>query len=338
MAIRDSFKRALEDLRISVTDRCNLRCLYCMPLAEYDWVERRELLTFEEIERLARLFISLGAQKICLTGGEPLLRREIEVLARKLARLPGLGDLSLTTNGVLLADHATTLREAGVKRINVSLDTLKPERFRQIAQRGELEKVLAGIEAARLAGFKPIKINSVIERGVNDDEIPDLVEFARANGYTVRFIEYMDVGNANHWKLDRVVTKSEIVKRISARYAVEPAGREDASAPADNFRFLDGKGEFGVVASVTEPFCRACTRARLTADGNLVTCLFSDCGHDLKGLMRAGASDETITGRIREIWKKRADRFSEERFEAMKSPEGYQPEGRRKIEMIVLGG
>ena len=338
METRDAFSRPMKDLRISVTDRCNFRCVYCMPLNEYAWVERQELLTFEEIERLARVFLSLGVEKIRLTGGEPLVRKDIEILVGKLARLEGVRDLCLTTNGALLAEIAPALKAAGLRRLNISLDTLQPENFRKITQRGDLEKVLEGLRAAQQLGFAPIKINAVIERGVNDDEIVDLVEFSRANHFPIRLIEYMDVGNSNQWKMDKVFSKKEILEAVSARYPFESIGRKDASAPADSFRFLDGKGEMGVIASVTEPFCADCTRARLTADGKFVTCLFSEVGHDLKGAMRRGASDDELRAKIADVWSLRTDRFSEDRFHAMKSPEGYKPAGHRKIEMIVLGG
>jgi len=334
----DLHQRPLRDLRISVTDRCNLRCNYCMPLPKYEWIERREILSYEEITRLAALFIRLGVNEIRLTGGEPLLRKDLDRLVAQLSALGGLRELCLTTNGILLAQQARSLRAAGLTRINVSLDTLRPDRFMKITRWGELEKVLDGLFAARREGFSPIKINAVVERGVNDDEILDLVEFARKNGFAIRFIEYMDVGNSNQWQSNKIVSKKEILGIIHARYPLGEPDRADASAPSVDFRFADGGGDIGVIASVTEPFCSGCTRARLTADGKLVTCLFSSEGHDLKSLLRNGVSDEELTQAIASVWTNRADRYSDERLEAMKSDRGYQPAQHKKIEMIRLGG
>ncbi len=335
--LKDVLGRSVKDLRISVTDRCNFRCSYCMPLDKYEWINRREILTFEEITRLARLFVGLGVEEIRLTGGEPLLRHGLENLVAQLAELKDLKDLSLTTNASLLNEKAEALARAGLKRINVSLDTVDPEKFQLMTRRNDLAKVLEGLFAASHLGLHPIKINSVIQRGVNDDDILDLVEFSRQNGFWIRFIEYMDVGNSNNWVSDKMVSKKEILDAINARYPLREIGRHDASAPAVNCEFLDGIGNVGVIASVTEPFCVGCTRARLTADGKLVTCLFSDKGHDLKKLMRDGASDEDIVAFIRSVWGRRTDRYSEERLEAMNSGE-YQPNSRKKIEMISLGG
>ena len=335
---RDRLNRPIQDLRISVTDRCNFRCLYCMPLAEYDWIERSEILRYEEVERLARIFVELGVSKIRLTGGEPLVRRDLHDLVARLAPLPGLRDLCLTTNGALLAEKVTDLKRAGLRRINVSIDSLKPDRFRQITQRGELEPVLEGLFSAKEAGLGRIKINAVIERGVNDDEIIDLVDFARRHGFAMRFIEYMDVGNANQWKSDKLVPKSEILDTIRKHYAFQEVGRDQDSAPSVDYRFSDGVGDIGVIASVTEPFCGSCTRARLTADGKLVTCLFSGTGHDLKTPLREGKTDAEVTDLISSIWTARQDRFSEQRFEALQSDQGYRAEDHRKIEMISLGG
>lgn len=334
----DAFHRPIRDLRISVTDRCNYRCTYCMPFEKYEWMDRKELLTYEEIARLARVLIELGVNKIRLTGGEPLLRKDLEQLVGKLSRLEGVEELCLTTNGSRLSEKAGALREAGLERINVSLDTLDREKFRRMAQRDDLEQVLKGLMSARDVGFRPIKINAVIERGTNDDEILPLVEFARRFGFAIRFIEYMDVGNSNGWKLDKVVSKKEILERIQSRYPLKEAGRAKGSAPSVDYRFVDGRGEVGVIASVTEPFCAGCTRARLTADGKLVTCLFSQDGHDLKSRLRNGATDEELRDFISEVWRKRSDRYSEQRWAAMNSDQGYQPQEHRKIEMIVLGG
>jgi cyclic pyranopterin phosphate synthase len=336
--IQDRYSRPLKDLRISVTDRCNFRCTYCMPFDEYVWIARQEILTFEEITRLARLFIGLGVEKIRITGGEPLLRRGLDKLIANLASLEGLKDLCLTTNGSLLAEHAAALKAAGLRRLNVSLDTLNPERFPRIRQRGDLARVLEGLFAANAQGFDSIKLNAVIERGVNDDDIIALVEFAREHGFAMRFIEYMDVGNSNDWVTTKMVSKREIIDRISTRYPLREIGRNDGSAPSVDYEFADGGGEVGVIASVTEPFCTSCTRGRLTADGKLVTCLFSDCGHDLKALLRGGASDAQLVEFISRIWQTRTDRYSDERLEALNSPDGYQAKAHRKIEMITLGG
>lgn len=334
--LRDNYGRSLNELRISVTDRCNFRCTYCMPFDEYVWIDRSEILSFEEIARLAGLFARLGVERIRLTGGEPLARRDLDKLIEKLSSIEGINDLSLTTNGSMLSEQAAQLRRAGLKRINVSIDTLDAEKFRRITKRGDLERVLEGLKAAKACGLQPIKINAVIERGVNDDDIIPLVEFSRQNGFSTRFIEYMDVGNSNNWISEKIVPKAEILETINARYGLREAGREDASAPSVDYEFIDGCGEVGIIASVTEPFCAGCTRARLTADGKLVTCLFSESGHDLKSILRAGASDQEILAFISGVWLKRSDRYSEERLRLMNSPEGYKP--RNKIEMITLGG
>jgi GTP 3',8-cyclase len=335
--LKDALGRALKDLRISVTDRCNFRCSYCMPLDKYEWIDRSEILTFEEITRLSRLFVQLGVEEIRITGGEPLLRHGLEQLIAQIAELQGLKDLSLTTNASLLNEKAAVLAQAGLRRINVSLDTIHPEKFQMMTRRDDLANVLAGLAAARQHGMNPIKINSVVQRGVNVSDILELVEFSRQNGFWIRFIEYMDVGNSNNWVSERMVSKAEILNRIHARYPLEEIGRHDASAPAVNYRFLDEIGNVGVIASVTEPFCIGCTRARLTADGKLVMCLFSDQSCDLKQLMRSGADDEVLLDTIRTSWTSRKDRYSEERLEAMNSGE-YKPSNRRKIEMISLGG
>ena len=336
--LRDTYNRPVKDLRISVTDRCNFRCTYCMPMEEYVWIERREILTFEEITRLARLFVGLGVEKIRITGGEPLVRKDLHRLVRMLNSLDGELDLCLTTNGSLLGEQAGELAAAGLRRINVSIDTLDPEKFKQITKRGDLEKVLEGLFAAKSAGLGPIKINAVIERGLNEDDIVPLVEFAREHGFSMRFIEYMDVGNANNWISEKMVSKKEILEKINARFPLREVGRDNGSAPSVDYEFIDAGGELGVIASVTEPFCSSCTRARLTADGNLVTCLFSTHGHDLKSLMRSGATDEQLIELISSVWSARTDRYSDERLAAMKSPEGYQPKLHHKIEMITLGG
>lgn len=338
MMLRDALQRPVKDLRISVTDRCNYRCTYCMPLDEYVWIQRDQILTYEEIARLARLFVGLGVDKIRITGGEPLVRQNLDHLVAHLAGIGGVKDLCLTTNAALLAEQAEALRAAGLRRLNVSVDTLDPEKFRRITQRGNLSEVLDGLFVAQGLGFEPIKLNAVIERGVNEDDILPLAEFAREHGFAIRYIEYMDVGNVNHWHSDKLVSKAEILKIIASRYELREIGRSDGTAPAVDYEFADGGGDLGVIASVTEPFCASCTRARLTADGKLVTCLFSSAGHDLKALLRSGASDHEVQDFVRSVWTQRTDRYSDERLEAMQSGRSYAGAARHKIEMITLGG
>lgn len=342
--LNDKLSRPLKSLRISVTDRCNFRCTYCMPNADYEKIERKELLSFEEIVRLAKIFLSMGVRKIRLTGGEPLLRNELEKLVEQLAVLPALEDLSLTTNGVLLKEKAALLKTAGLERINVSLDSLQPEKFKKITQGGDLEKVLEGLFAAQEVGFHPIKLNAVVMCGVNDDEIVELVKFSRKHGFAIRFIEYMDVGNANVWDLNKLVPASEILKKIEAVFPLSPSYQEAGEETEQIFHLsatTDGAtkvlaGNVGIVASVTRPFCAGCVRVRLTADGKLVTCLFSEKGWDLKTMLRNGASDAELEKFIGSIWKKRKDRYSEERWNALQKNR-YDPH-QRKIEMITLGG
>jgi len=333
----DALQRPVKDLRISVTDRCNFRCTYCMPLDEYEWIDKREILTFEEITRLARLFVQCGVEKIRLTGGEPLVRQDLDRLVEKLAALDGLKDLCLTTNGALLAERIGALKRAGLRRVNVSIDTLDADKFKRMTKRGDLNKVLEGIFAAKAAGLKPIKLNAVVERGVNDDDILPLVEFCREHGFAMRFIEYMDVGNANNWSSAKLVSKKEIIATINARYPLREIGRDQGSAPSVDYEFVDGQGDIGVIASVTEPFCSSCTRARVTADGKIVTCLFSNVGHDVKARLRAGATDADIADFIANIWRKRTDRYSAQRLEALNTST-YDPKNHKKIEMISLGG
>src|SRR5512132_544079 len=309
--LTDAYNRPVKDLRISVTDRCNFRCTYCMPLDEYVWIDRHEILTFEEIARIARLFTGLGVEKIRITGGEPLVRKDLHRLIGMLSNLEGVDDLCLTTNASLLTEQIEDLAAAGLKRINVSIDTLDPEKFKQITKRGDLAKVLEGLFAAKKLGLHPIKINAVIERGTNEDDIIPLVEFSREHGFAMRFIEYMDVGNANNWISEKIVSKKEILERIAERYPLREVGRDRGSAPSVDYEFVDGRGDIGVIASVTEPFCSSCTRARLTADGKVVTCLFSAAGHDVKAMLRSGASDEEIIKLLSSIWIKRADRYSQ---------------------------
>ena len=337
MPLKDTFHRPIRDLRISVTDRCNFRCSYCMPFDEYTWMQRDQVLSFEEMERLARFFVRLGTEKIRLTGGEPLVRKNLEQLIARLVKIDGLKDLSLTTNGALLAEQAARLRSAGLERLNLSLDTLRPDRFRGLTKRGNLDEVLNGLFAAKQAGMNPIKINAVIIRGTNEDEILELTGFARENGFEMRFIEYMDVGNANAWSLDKTVTKKEILETVQARFPVREVGRANASAPAVDYEFLDGAGMIGIIGSVTEPFCSSCTRVRLTADGKLVTCLFAESGFDLKAKLRSGASDDELIQDITRIWSSRTDRYSDLRWTQVQNGQ-YQPRDHKKIEMITLGG
>jgi len=334
----DRFSRPLADLRISVTDRCNFRCTYCMPLDEYPWIERSEILSFEEIERVARSFAEHGVHKIRLTGGEPLVRKDLARLVGMLAAIPGVDDLAMTTNASRLTEMAKPLRDAGLRRITVSLDTLRPDRFRAITKRGDLEPVLAGLFAAKKAGLGPVKINAVIERNVNDDEIVELAQFGRQNGFQLRFIEFMDVGNVNRWRSEKLVAKADIVAAVASAFPLQASAAERGSTPAATYEYLDGQGSFGVIASVTEPFCGACSRARLTADGRLVTCLFSDAGEDLRPLLRPAPDDDRLSRRIAEVWGAREDRYSEQRLTALESPDGYDPASNRKLEMIRLGG
>jgi cyclic pyranopterin phosphate synthase len=309
-----------------------------MPFDEYTWMAKSEVLSFSEIERLARVFTGLGVTQIRLTGGEPLVRRELHKLVGSLCGIPGIVDLSLTTNAALLAEQAQALYDAGLHRINVSIDTLRPDRFREITQRGDLETVLKGLFAAQAVGMKPIKINAVVIRGFNDDELIELLAFSRKHGFEMRFIEYMDVGNANGWTLEKTYTKREMLEVIHAHFPVRAVGRAGGSAPAVDYEFLDGSGKVGIIGSVTEPFCSSCTRIRLTADGKLVTCLFASTGFDIKALMRQGASDAELTDAIGARWSGRTDRFSDERWIHLQSGTPYKAESHKKIEMITLGG
>jgi GTP 3',8-cyclase len=336
--LKDAFNRPVKDLRISVTDRCNFRCSYCMPLDDYVWMDKQEILTFSEITRLATLFVRLGVTKIRLTGGEPLVRRNLHTLVNRLSLISGLEDLCLTTNGSLLAEQVEDLARAGLKRINISIDTLDPDKFRRMTKRGDLEKVLAGLFAAKDQGLHPIKINAVVERGVNDDDIVPLAEFSRNYGFQLRFIEFMDVGNSNNWATSKMVPKKEILEKLNAHLPLDEFGGSYGNAPSVDYSYADGNGEVGVIASMTEPFCSNCTRARLTADGKLVTCLFSMRGHDLKKLLRRGATDEEIMTMISEVWRGRADRYSDQRLEAINSEFGYRAQDHQKLEMISLGG
>ena len=307
-----------------------------MPFDEYVWTERSELLSFEEITRLTAIFNSHGVNQIRLTGGEPLVRQNLPDLVERLRGLEGVKDISLTTNGSLLSAHAADLHRAGLNRINVSLDTLQADRFREMTRRGDLNEVLNGIRTARQVGFGRIKINAVVIKGVNDDEILDLVDYSRSEGLEVRFIEYMDVGNANDWSLKRTVSKKEILEIVASRYPLKDIGRREGRAPSSDYAFVDSKGSVGVIGSVTEPFCSSCTRGRLTADGRLVTCLFSETGFDLKSLLRGGETDDVIAGAIGSAWGQRSDKYSDERWDAIRA--GRSIQSRKKIEMITLGG
>lgn len=310
----DTLGRPLRNLRLSVTDRCNLRCAYCMPEAEYAWLPHDDILRFEEIARLVEVFADLGVDRVRLTGGEPLVRKDLPELVRILARFPRLRDLALTTNGVLLSESARALREAGLHRVTVSLDTLRRERFRELTRTDGLPRVLAGIEAAAGAGFSSLKLDTVVLRGTNDDELPDLLEAAKAWGAEIRFIEYMDVGGATRWTRERVVSRAEILEALSGRYGrPTPVPEEGSSAPAERFRLPDGT-IFGIIASTTAPFCQTCDRSRLTADGLWYLCLYAARGIDLRGPLRSGASPETLRELIRSTWTSRADRGAEERL------------------------
>ncbi len=309
-----------------------------MPLDQYDWISRDQILTFEEIGRLVRIFAGLGATKLRITGGEPLLRRDLADLVSMLAGIDGIEDLCLTTNGSLLEGSAVALRRAGLTRVTISIDSVRPATFQRMAQRGSLDDVLAGVAAAQRTGLVPVKLNAVVERGVNDGEIRELVEYARSERVEIRFIEFMDVGNVNQWSSRKLVPKAEILDRVMETHPFAPVAAARGSAPSQRYRYLDGRGSFGVIASVTEPFCGACTRARLTADGRLVTCLFSTRGRDLKTPLRAGSTDADLRETIAAAWRDRDDRFSEERLVAIASAEGYRPESVRKLEMISLGG
>jgi len=309
----DAAGRPLRNLRVSVTDRCNIRCRYCMPNEEYAWLPREELLTFEEIARLVEIFTSLGADRVRLTGGEPLLRRDLGRLVRMLAANSRLRDIALTTNGTRLAEEAEDLWQAGLHRVTVSLDTLNPERFHALTRRDAHGQVLAGIEAAQRAGFRGTKIDAVIIRGFNNDELAELIEFGRTREAEVRFIEYMDVGGATDWTRAQVMSRAELLAALEKRYGrIEPL-REDSSAPAERFQLPDGT-VFGIIASTTEPFCRSCDRSRLTADGMWFLCLYASAGTDLRALLRGGASRQEISAVISRIWSARTDRGAEERL------------------------
>jgi GTP 3',8-cyclase len=331
--VQDTLGRPLRDLRISVTDRCNFRCVYCMPQEvfgrDYRFLPRRELLSFEEIERVARVFVGLGVHKLRITGGEPLLRRDLEVLIAQLAALGDL-DLTLTTNGSALAQKAQALADAGLTRVTVSLDSLDDAVFRAMNDVDfPVARVLAGIDSAAQAGL-PVKVNVVVKRGLNEESVLDIARRFRGTGHTVRFIEFMDVGATNGWRLDDVVPAAEIVRTIGGEFPLEPLDPAYRGEVAERYRYLDGAGEIGVIASVTQPFCGDCTRARISADGKLYTCLFAVRGHDLRAVLRSGASDAELEEAVRGVWQLRTDRYSERRTE--------ETSALRKVEMSYIGG
>ena len=336
----DTLNRNVRDLRISVTDRCNLRCIYCMPRSVFgkgfSFLPRDELLSFEEIERIARLFLQFGVYKIRLSGGEPLLRHRVEQLIEKLARLTCLDgrpvEIAMTTNALLLARKAQTLKDAGLSRLTVSLDGLSEATFQRMSDSHEpVAAVLDGIAKAQALGLAPVKVNTVIKRGVNEHEIIPLVEHFRGSGVILRFIEFMDVGTTNGWCLDDVMTAQEILERIDRVHPLQPVNPNYSGEVAKRWTFVDGAGEIGVIASVTQAFCHACSRIRLSTDGKLYTCLFADQGHELRALLRQGGDDEALKARISEIWQQRSDRYSQIRCDATVKP-------RKKIEMSYIGG
>ena len=331
--LRDTRGRGMRDLRISVTDRCNFRCVYCMPREVFDsgyrFLPHEAILSFEEIARLAGVFAGLGVQKIRLTGGEPLVRRHLHRLVEMLAELPV--EITLTTNGSLLAKQVQDLKNAGLHRVTVSLDSLDEATFRAMNDADfPVAKVIEGIEAAAAAGLGPVKVNMVVKRGVNDGGIVAMAERWRGTGSIVRYIEYMDVGSTNGWRMDDVVPSAEVVRRISERWPLEPAGANYAGEVAERWRYADGAGEIGVISSVTQAFCASCTRMRLSTEGSLYTCLFAQTGHDLKRLLRTGASDDALRNEIAAVWQRRTDNYSE-----MRTAETAKE---RKVEMSYIGG
>lgn len=335
-AVTDRFNRPIHDLRVSVTDRCNFRCVYCMPREVFDkqyrFLPRAELLSFEEIERVVRAFVSHGVVKIRLTGGEPLVRSDLEVLVEKIARIPGIQDISLTTNASLLtAARACSLKQAGLQRINVSLDALDDTTFRRINDVNvSVQQVLDGIDAAASAGIGNIKINMVVKKGLNDHEILPMAKFFHNTGHILRFIEFMDVGNSNAWDLSSVVTARQIADTIAAELPIEPLNPNYRGEVAKRWAYQDGGGEIGIISSVSEPFCGACSRARLSAVGSIYTCLFASDGHDLRALLRAGVDDEQLRRHIAGLWRMREDRYSETRTQVSVL--------RPKVEMSYIGG
>ncbi|MCY8920833.1 GTP 3',8-cyclase MoaA [Bacillus atrophaeus] len=334
--VLDKRDRPLRDLRISVTDRCNFRCTYCMPAElfgpDYPFLKKEELLSFEELERIAKLFVSrFGVEKIRLTGGEPLMRKDMPELIKKLARIPGVRDIAMTTNGSLLPVYAEKLKNAGLHRVTVSLDSLEDERFKAINGRGvSVSKVLEGIEAAKQAGLG-IKVNMVVQKGVNEKDILPMARYFKEKGHILRFIEFMDVGNTNQWNKKDVITKAELIDIIQQNMPVEPIEANYTGEVASRFRYLDGSGEIGVISSVSDAFCASCNRARLSARGELFTCLFAASGYDIRELVRNGLSDQELTDAIGSVWRNRTDQYSIDRTLS-------KPNGKRKVEMSYIGG
>jgi cyclic pyranopterin phosphate synthase len=332
-ALADTLGRSMRDLRISVTDRCNFRCVYCMPREVFDagheFLPHSAILSFEEIARLARIFVGLGVKKIRLTGGEPLVRKQLHRLVAMLAELPV--EITVTTNGSLLARQAKALKQAGLDRVTVSLDSLDEATFQAMNDADfPVAKVIEGIEVAAAEGLTPVKINMVVKRGTNDSHLVAMAERWRGTGHTVRFIEYMDVGSSNGWRMDDVVPSAEVVRRISARWPLEAIGANYPGEVAERWRYLDGAGEIGVISSVTQAFCSTCNRMRLSTEGSLFTCLFAQSGHDLKALVRGGASDDAIRNEIAALWQRRGDRYSEIRT--------AETAKQKKVEMSYIGG
>ena len=332
----DALRRPIHDLRISVTDRCNFRCVYCMPKhvfgPDYQFLKRSELLSYEEIERIARIFVAHGVRKLRITGGEPLIRKDIERLVTKLAGVEGVQDLSMTTNGSLLTPQkAADLYRAGLRRVTISLDALDGETFKSMnGVEFAPEPVLQAIDNAAAAGLSPVKINMVVKRGVNDNAVLAAAKYFKGSGHIIRFIEYMDVGNSNKWQADEVISAAEIRDIVEKKYPIEPASADYHGEVAQRWRYRDGSGEIGIIASVSQPFCGTCTRARLSADGSLYTCLFASSGHDIRALMRSGLTDDQLSAAIKDIWSARTDRYSEIR--ASRDIEVS------KIEMSYIGG
>ena len=334
----DALRRPLHDLRISLLDQCNFRCPYCMPAdefhADYQFLKRADRLTHEEILKVVRVAVAGGVSKIRLTGGEPLLDKSLDKLVAGIGTMADVDDLALTTNGMLLAPRATALSEAGLHRVTISLDSLDPDIFRVMSGgRGQLDQVLAGIDAAAAAGLTPIKINVVVQRGINDHTVLDLLEYFRGTGHIVRLIEYMDVGNRNGWRMDQVVPSKELLDRIRATWPVRPVGQNYPGEVARRYEYVDGEGEIGFISSVTAPFCGSCSRARLSADGTLYTCLFATHGTDLREPLRTGVDDEELSDILSKIWLQRADRYSE-----LRRPEVAETHHLSKVEMYRIGG
>lgn len=333
--IKDTYGRELHDLRISITDRCNFRCQFCMPEGqEYEFYPRSEILTFEEITKIVKISTRLSVKKVRITGGEPLLRRDVEKLIHMLSQIEGLEDIGMTTNGFSLEQMAKRLKDAGLSRITVSFHSLKDEVFSKIVGRSvKVSQIIKDIEASLKAGLHPVKVNVCVVKGLNDEEILPIAKFFKNMGVIVRFIEFMDVGNLNGWSLDKVVSAREIVEAISKEFPIEPVGKNYRGEVADKYRYKDDSLELGVISSITQPFCGDCNRLRLTADGKLLTCLFATQGYDIKALLRNGAKDEDIEDFIKRVWHSRKDRYSEERLELIKTGEVS-----RKVEMFKVGG